>query len=88
MLQQGDKYIHFTKYGGVNKGEVKAIYHTTSYDVKNKVVYKHYSMTNTDNNTYKLGGLDGRFYAIDRELKDEECEALLEWSNKVKTLKR
>ena len=26
MLKIGDKYIHFTNYGGVNKGEVQDIH--------------------------------------------------------------
>ena len=42
MLQKGDKYIHFTKYGGVNKGEVYEVFsNLTSIDTKNKVYLYH-----------------------------------------------
>ena len=37
MLQKGDKYIHFTKYGGVNKGEVDEVFSNHNViDTKNK----------------------------------------------------
>ena len=25
-FQKGDQYVHYTKYGGINKGEVKEIH--------------------------------------------------------------
>ena len=39
MFNQGDKYIHFTKYGGVNKGEVEWYGTQINWDTENMVAY-------------------------------------------------
>jgi hypothetical protein len=38
MFEKGDKYIHFTKYGGVNKGEVESFGYINI--IGNGVAYK------------------------------------------------
>ena len=73
MFTKGDKYIHFTKYGGVNKGEVDYCGHTTRIDTINKVSYLAYRITNTVGITLQLDGSDGEIYKIEKEYTDEEC---------------
>lgn len=77
MFNVGDKYIHFTKYGGVNKGEVKRAGKTTVLDTKNKVNYiKHY-IVSTKNIALDLDGSDGQIFKIESELTDEQCENII-----------
>lgn len=40
MWKVGDKYIHFTKYGGVNKGVVVDLHEQIRIDYRNKCEYK------------------------------------------------
>jgi hypothetical protein len=76
MLQKGDKYIHFTKYGSVHKGTVDRVMETYCVDTINRVVYKKFHMINTNNVMYALDGSDGKFYRLDRELDQNECDKL------------
>ena len=64
MFKTGDKYIHFTKYGGVNKGEVKWYGETTVIDLKNQVVYSEPYIVTTLGISLKLDGTDGRILKI------------------------
>ena len=73
MFTKGDKYIHFTKYGGVNKGEVDHYGYTTHIDTINKVSYITYRITNTAGITLQLDGSDGVIYKIENEYTDEQC---------------
>ena len=73
MFTKGDKYIHFTKYGGVNKGEVDYYGYTTHIDTVNKVSYITYRITNTVGITLQLDGSDGEIYKIEKEYTDEQC---------------
>jgi len=89
MLQKGDKYIHFTKYGGVNKGEVDEVFsNLTSIDTKNKVSYKKHFIKNTKGNTICLN--DEEIYLIDKEYTEQEafnietnCKRLINSKNNV-----
>jgi hypothetical protein len=75
MLKKGDKYIHFTKYGGVNFGTVKEVFNLHSFDHLNKVTYLKPCIRNENSMTYELEK-DGRFYKIDREYTQEEADNL------------
>ena len=73
MFNKGDKYIHFTKYGGVNIGEVEYYGYVTSMDTINKVKFKKYYILTTKHIRLELDGSDGRIFKIEQEYTDEEC---------------
>lgn len=74
IFEKGDKYIHFTKHGGVNRGVVRYAGYTIVIDTKNGVSYKRDYILNTNGVSYDLDGSDGRFYLIEKEYTKEECE--------------
>jgi hypothetical protein len=79
MFEKGDKYIHFTKYGGINKGFVKS-YHKGTFviDTQNQIsYYKPYIITN-NNTRLELDGSDGKIYKINQEYTKEQSEKLAE----------
>ena len=67
MFKEGDKYIHFTKYGSVNKGEVKSCDSTTSIDTQNLCSYEKLQIITTKGIILNLDGSDGKIYKIDGE---------------------
>lgn len=77
MLKKGDKYIHFTKYGGVNFGVVKRIWEVTVIDIDNGCRYLRPHFTNESGLAYDMFK-DGRFYKIEKEYTPEEVEAIRE----------
>ena len=78
MFQKGDKYIHFTKYGGVNKGEVEWYGSQINWDTENMVAYHIPYIKSTKGIVIHLNGEDGRVYKI----KDNITEEML---NKLKS---
>ena len=76
MFKQGDKYIHFTKYGGVNKGEVEWYGSTMNYDYENEVVYVSYYIKSTVGHVISVDGSDGRVYKINEEMDPETLSKL------------
>jgi len=76
MFKAGDLYIQFTKYGSVNRGEVKWYGEIFNHDMVNGVVYKDPYIVNTNNITYHLDGSDGRFYKIERSLEKKHREGV------------
>jgi hypothetical protein len=76
MLEEGDKYIHFTKRGSVNKGTVKRIGSVTEIDTGNQCHYERMYMVNEKNIHYDLDGRDGRFYKVSMEYSKEEADEL------------
>lgn len=75
-FKKGDKYIHFTKRGSINKGTVESINKIHVTDTDNCCVYDKYYLVNEKNISYSLDGEDGRFYKIDKEYTKEESEQL------------
>jgi len=67
MFKEGDKYIHFTKYGGVNIEEVKTYFETKVHTVKEDkaLTYSRYSILTTKNFSLELDGTDGCIYKLD-----------------------
>ena len=65
MFKKGDKFIQFTKHGGVNKGEVQELHYTTVWDTKNLCRYQSISIFTTNGVRLDLDGSDGRIYKID-----------------------
>jgi hypothetical protein len=81
MFKAGDNYIHFTKYGGINRGEVKWYGEVTTIDVDNGVLYQKPYLVTTKNIILQLDGTDGRIFKI--KLQEE----MLELIEKMKHLK-
>ena len=76
MFKQGDKYIHFTKYGGVNKGDVEWYGSTMNYDYENEVVYVSYYIKSTVGHVISIDGSDGGVYKINEEMDSETLSKL------------
>jgi len=79
MFKQGDKYIHFTKYGSINKGEVKSCGSATSIDTFNLVTYKKQHIISTKGIMLNLDGSDGRIYKIEEELTPAVAQHMQDW---------
>jgi predicted PolB exonuclease-like 3'-5' exonuclease len=73
MFKEGDKYIHFTKYGGINKGVVSEFFNTHCVDTKNCVSYEVPHVRNENGIVLNLRE-DGLIYKITHEYSEEECE--------------
>jgi hypothetical protein len=76
MFKPGSKYIHFTKYGGVNKGEVKSYGETHVMDTKNCVRYIKPHIITTKNIVLDLDGSDGKIFKVEKEYTIEEAKKL------------
>ena len=88
MFKPGDRYIHFTKYGSVNKGEVKLCGETLVIDTKNCVEYLKPYITTTKNIVLELDGTDGIIYKIKKEYTIEEGKKLSMTFEKMSEYKR
>ena len=73
MFKEGDKYIHFTKYGGINKGVVSEFFNTHCVDTINCVAYEIPHVRNKNGIVLNLRE-DGLIYKITHEYSEEECE--------------
>jgi hypothetical protein len=87
MFKQGDKYIHFTKYGSVNKGEVQSCGSIKSIDIQNLCSYKKLHIITTKGIILNLDGSDGGVYKIEDELTPEESENIINVITKLKEKK-
>jgi len=87
MFKEGDKYIHFTKYGSINKDEVKSCGSTTVVDAFRGVTYKKLHIINTKGIMLCLDGSDGSVYKIEDELTPEESENIINVITKLKEKK-
>jgi len=76
MFKEGDKYIHFTKYGGVNSGVVKSLTSVRVVDGVNGVIYVKDGIITDKGFLLELGGSDGSIYKVEKELSKEECDNL------------
>jgi hypothetical protein len=64
MFKSGDNYIHFTKNGSVNKGEVKSCGETRVIDTINCVEYLKPHIVTTKNIVLQLDGSDGTIFKV------------------------
>jgi hypothetical protein len=76
MFKEGDKYIHFTKYGSVNKGEVQSCGNHKVIDTKNFVTYHSQYIITTKGIILNLDGSDGKIYKIDGEFTVEGAKRI------------
>ena len=60
----GDKYIHFTKYGGVNTGVINRIVSGLVINNKFNCTYTKYSIVNEIGVVIDIDGTDGKVYKI------------------------
>lgn len=67
MFNKGDKYIHFTKQGGVNIGEVLWYSEVFVHDHEREIVYKEPYIKTTKGFCLNLDGSDGKVYKISDE---------------------
>jgi hypothetical protein len=88
MFKEGDMYIHFTKYGGVNKGEVKSYVETHVMDTKNCVEYLKPHIITTKGILLELDGSDGMIYKVNKEYTIEEAKKLSMTIEKMVEYKR
>ena len=86
-FKKGDLYIHFTKYGGVNKGMVKDIHKATNYDTVTATAYEKYSLININDVMISLNGEDGKVYKVSAELSEQEVSDIVETLKKVRDIK-
>lgn len=83
MFKKGDKFIQFTKHGGVNKGEVSDLHYTTVWDTANLCRYQSVSIFTTNGVRLDLDGTDGRIYKIESELDETQAK---NFQKKIKKL--
>ena len=83
----GSIYIHFTKYGGVNKGEVKRVGETIKWDTDNMVAYHVPYIETTVGHIIHLNGEDGRVFKIKNDITEEMLRRLKSSSTILEELK-
>ena len=71
MFEKGDRYIHFTKYGGVNKGEVEWYGTQINWDTENMIAYHIPYIKSTKGIVIHLNGEDGRVFKIKDDITEE-----------------
>lgn len=71
MFEVGDKYIHYTKYGGVNRGEVVGVSTTLVHDFTNKCTFEKVSILTVNGFSLNLDGSDGKIYRVQNEINEE-----------------
>lgn len=76
MFEKGDKYIHFTKYGGVNKGEVADIFEMNVINTNKLCKYVKFGILTTNGVRLHLDGSDGKIYKITSEMTKERAKEL------------
>ena len=74
MFKEGDKFIHYTKYGGVNRGEVQSVSITTGWDFTKRCAYESVRILTTRGVSLNLDGTDGRIYRVKNEISEESAK--------------
>lgn len=87
MFEVGDKYIHYTKYGGVNRGEVVAVNTTYVHDFPNKCAYERVSILTNNGVSLDLDGSDGKIYRVHNEITEEAAKKWTQLFRKAKDIK-
>lgn len=71
MFKKGDKYIHFTRFGGTNTGEVDEYFEVENIDTQLQMCYFIPHIRSTKKIVLQLDGKDGMVYRLD-ETKDAD----------------
>ena len=71
LLKSGDKYIHFTKYGGINTGIIQQVKTARvvriinfNFDTNNRVEYIKHTIITQNGIELEIDGSDGQIYKI------------------------
>lgn len=75
-MKKGDNYIHFTKYGGVNKGIIAEVGEILKVDLINKCTYVIPTIRTHSGICLRLDGSDGQVFPIFRSFTEEENDNL------------
>lgn len=86
-MKPGDKYIHFTKYGGINKGTVVSIHETHVVSAKHGVTYNKLFIRTDKGLDIALDGSDGKVYCIENELSPERCKQISDFMINLRRVK-
>jgi hypothetical protein len=86
-FKKGDKFIHFTKYGGVNVGEVLDLTETIVTDTVNCCFYVKHSLLTTKGIFLNLDGSDGKIYRYLKPIPLESNEKIKIGFKKLKEKK-
>lgn len=78
MFNTGDKYIHFTRFGGVNLGEVDSVVEVNSMDLEHGVTIVKFAIKTTKGLLLYLDGEDGQIYKVIKEHSPEEIKQMRE----------
>ena len=76
MFNRGDKYLHLTKYGGVNKGEVEWYGTQINWDTENMVAYHIPYIKSTKGIVIHLNGEDGKVFKIAQDISEDMLKKL------------
>ena len=87
MFKENDGYIHFTKYGGVNKGVVRRVGETIKWDTDNMVAYHIPYIETTVGHIIHLDGTDGCAFKIKGDITEEMLRKLKSSSTVLEELK-
>ena len=87
MFKENDGYIHFTKYGGVNKGVVRRVGETIKWDTDNMVAYHIPYIETNVGHIINLDGEDGRVFKIKKDITEEMLRKLKSSSTVLDELK-
>jgi hypothetical protein len=74
MFKPEDRYVHFTKYGGINFGEVKWFGYKEIIDGTLGIHYRVPYISTIKNFSLSLDGSDGKVYKISHDMTPEELE--------------
>lgn len=67
LFKSGDRYIHYTKHGGINTGIVRKIITEKVITIlpdQTTIHYIRYSIINESGIIYDIDGTDGQFFKI------------------------
>ena len=87
MFKEGDSYIHFTKYGGINKGVVEWYGQTINWDTENMVAYCIPYIKSTKGIVLHLDGRDGKIFKIKTDITEEMLKKLKSSATVLEELK-
>ena len=87
MFNEGDMYIQFTKYGGINRGVVSEVFNTICVDSKNGISYEVPHIKNENGIVLNLSE-DGLIYRITHEYSEKECENMKKIGKSFQNIKQ
>jgi hypothetical protein len=87
MFKEGDMYVQFTKYGGINRGVVSEVFNIICVDSQNGISYEVPHIRNENGIALNLSE-DGLIYRITHEYSKKECENLRKIGKNIQNRKQ